>query len=492
MIFVKRMFLYCSFILTGLVYCNDGSSLENLLNKELAEVEKALARVIETGMSNKEQSAPEQSAPEQALAKQSLTDQSSDLQIVVQAQKTKKVALGLVVVGAHDGMFDLCVDRLKKDLEWSGQARVLLQHKDKMSHVSELKTLFSEDVSVVVFISKAGSQYTWRLYDVSSADMVAGKKMQQEDKPVLLMAHCIADELWPELFCEKSSFCSKIAFCKQTWHVKYGRDKSYKQIWIADFDGTNQQLFIDAPTVSFAPRWNNDVECPLLFYSENTLSNVQLVMVNMFAKRKVVCSFDGLNMQPSFSPDGKRVVFCLSKDGTSQLYLSYIDPFTKKRKFDRLTFNDGNNIAPCFIDSDHVAFVSDFETHKPQLYILGLSDKKLRCITDGGYCACPSYSQVRRQLVYSKMLGGGMQLFTYDIQTGEHKQLTKGGGSKEEASWSACGNYIVFGLNEGMRSRVAQLNMITHNVRYLTNFQEHCTYPDCSPLYAKHLGVLNA
>ncbi len=415
-----------------------------------------------------------------------------DLHIVVQAQKTKKVALGFVVVGPRDKNLDIFVDRLKKDLEWSGQAELSLRYKDTMTHMSDLKDLFHNEVSVAIFVSSYKGEYTWRLYDISSAEMIAGKKIKQDDRPILLLTHMVADELWPELFGEKSSFCSKIAFCKQTWHKKYGKERSYKQIWIADFDGTNQKLFVDAPTVSFAPRWNNDVECPLLFYSENTLSNVQLVMMNMFSKRKVICSFDGLNMQPSFSPDGKRVVFCLSKDGTSQLYVSYIDPFTKKRQFDRLTFNEGNNIAPCFIDHDHVAFVSDFETHKPQLYILGLLDKKLRCITDGGYCACPSYGAVRRQLVYSKMLGGAMQLFTYDVKTHEHKQLTRGGGSKEEASWSACGNYIVFGLNEGMGSRIAQLNVITSKVSYLTSFEEHCTYPDCSPLYTKNLGVLNS
>ena len=416
---------------------------------------------------------------------------SFDLEIVVQSQKTKKVSLGLVVVGERDSSLDQCIERLKKDLEWSGQAKVFLQHKDKMTHFSDLKNLFEPDVSVAIFISAIKGEYTWRLYDISSQSMISGKKIKQENRPIILLAHCIADDLWPELFGEKSSFCSKIAFCKQTWHTKYGREKSYKQIWIADFDGTNQKLFVDAPTVSFAPRWNNDVDCPLLFYSENTLSNVQLVMMNMFSKRKVICSFDGLNMQPSFSPDGKRVVFCLSKDGTSQLYLSYIDPFSKKRVFDRLTFNDGNNIAPCFIDQDHIAFVSDFETHKPQLYILNLADKKLRGITDGGYCACPSYSSVRDQLVYSKMLSGGMQLFSYDIKTGQHKQLTHGGGSKEEASWSACGNYIVFGMNEGMGSRIAQLNLITNKVSYLTSFQDHCTYPDCSPLYSKNIGILN-
>ena len=52
-------------------------------------------------------------------------------------------------------------------------------------------------------------------------------------------------------------------------------------------------------------------DVPVLFYSENTLSNSRLMMSNMFGKRRVVCSFDGLNMQPAFSEDGNEIVFCL-------------------------------------------------------------------------------------------------------------------------------------------------------------------------------------
>jgi len=414
-----------------------------------------------------------------------------EMQVTVKAQKTKKVSVGIVVLGKTDSSLDQCVQRLQKDLEWSGQCAVSVQAAPELKHTKDLSNLFDAQVAVAVVLSKSGCHYTWRLYDISSVQMIAGKKIDQATMPVTMLAHTIADELWPQLFGQPGSFRSKIAYSKQIWRMKYGKEKPYKQIWVADFDGSNAQLFIDAPTVSFAPRWNNDPSCPLLFYSENTLSNVQLVMSNMFGKRKVICSFDGLNMQPTFCDDGKKVVFCLSKDGSSQLYLSYIDSISRQRKFDRLTFNTGNNIAPCFVDNTHVAFVSDYKTNKPQLFMLDLKTKVVTQITDGGYCACPSYSSVRKQLVYSKMLGHGMQLFTYDIKTGEHKQLTTSAGSKEEGTWSPCGNYIVFGLNEGYKSRIAQLHLPTNTIRYVTSDKDHCTYPDCSPMYHDFLGILS-
>ena len=418
-------------------------------------------------------------------------DESSDIQISVQASKTKKVSLGFVVVGDNDRSLQEVTQRLQKDLQWSGQCSINIVHVAALQTQSDLKKLFPVDVTAAIFLSKTGSEFTWRLYDLESLSMVAGKKIAQSSWSLTYLAHTIADQIWPELFGHASSFRSKIAYCKQIWRKKYGKDKPYKQIWVADFDGSSSQLFIDAPTVSFAPRWNNDLDFPLLLYSENTMSNVQLVLSNMFGKRKVICHFDGLNMQPTFSQDGKKVVFCLSKDGTSQLYLSYIDVQSQVRKYERLTFNDGRNISPCFIDNSHVAFVSDFETNKPQIYILDLKKKSIKRVTDGGYCACPNYSAVRRQLVYSKMLGGGMQLFIYDLATEQHTQITKTVGSKEEGSWSACGNYIVFCYNQGNISRIGQLHLPTNSIKFLTDAHESCSYPDCSPVYSSCLGILN-
>jgi len=415
------------------------------------------------------------------------------IHISVQAQKTKKVSIGLVLLGNYDKNLEKCINRIQKDLEWSNQCNVIIKHCKKIKHETEMKKIFDEDdVAIALFLSKEDMRYSWRLYDLLSLTMVSGTSIDQGDMSISMIAHTIADDIWPQLFNQLNSFRSKIVYAKQIWRMKHGREKPYKQIWIADFDGSNAQLFIDAPTISFAPRWNNDLNCPLLFYSQNTLSNIQLVMNNMFGKRQVICSFDGLNMQPTFSDDGKKVVLCLSKDGTSQLYMSFIDMKSHQRKLDRLTFNSGNNLAPCFIDSGTIVFVSDFETNKPQVYSLDLKTKQIQRITQGGYCACPNYSSVRRQLVYSKMMDDGvMQLFLYDFKTKKHNQLTFGSGNKEEGCWSVCGNYIIFSVNEWSKSRIAQLHLQTNKIHYLTSDHEHCTYPHCSPIYNEYLGILN-
>lgn len=406
-----------------------------------------------------------------------------DMKVVVSAQQMSKTKIAFVVIGKVNKEFTNC---LKKYLEMTGQFDLKLMRKRSVSKESEIRTLFEEGCCMALFISQGRRSYSWRLYDTIESHMIDGKKFLCSHKSPRESAQNIADFIWESMMGRFGSFSSKIAFCRQKIEKKGGKDRVYKQILLSDIDGAHEKILIDLPTVSFAPRWNQNPEVPVLFYSENTLSNVRLMMSNMFGKRRVVCSFDGLNMQPAFSEDGNEIVFCLSKDGSSQLYRSYSSGGA--RKYIRLTHNKGNNFAPCFINKKTIVFVSDYKTKSPQLYLMDIKTQKITPITSKGYNACPSYSQAKNQIVYSKMISGKMQLFVYDCSSGKHTQITTGTRfSNEEPTWSPCGNFIVYCANEGFNGRIVRLNMATKKKRNITPKHWNCSYPSWSPVYSSWL-----
>ena len=95
----------------------------------------------------------------------------------------------------------------------------------------------------------------------------------------------------------------------------------YTHIYIADYDGSNEECIVQTPTINVSPRWNNDGKRPLLFYSENTNSNMRMMAVDLHKKRVVASNFDGLNMLPAFAPDGKSVIYCATRgDANCHLY----------------------------------------------------------------------------------------------------------------------------------------------------------------------------
>lgn len=409
--------------------------------------------------------------------------QEEPIHIAVSAIKHEKISILLGTIGDVSVELHEIVSTIASDFQMTEQCHVTVQNFSSLQKKSQIKDLFAKKYYIAIFIIQDKDGLSWRLYDTYNAQMIAGKKYEKKGTAVRGWAHNLADQIWQDFMGTKSCFSSKIAYCKQLWVKSNGRDKVYKHVYIADADGKHARALVELPTVCVAPRWSNQAADPILFYSENTLSNVRLVMANMFGKRKTICSFDGLNMLPAFSQDNKNIVFCLSKDGSSQLYHSFINA-DKKRVFNRMTTNNADNFSPCFIDDRTIVFVSDYKTSgKPQIYSMDMKTLHITPITTEGYCACPAYCSVNNKLLYSKMVGKGMQIFIYDCATKKHEQLTTGAESKEEGSWSPCGNFIIFAARLHGGSRIARYNLLTGKMHYLTPKSENCTYPAWSPVH---------
>jgi len=400
--------------------------------------------------------------------------------VAVQAVQHEKVSILLGYVGQISDEFVELITTIASDFEMTEQCTITLKHFDSLQKKSEITDLYEKNYYLAIFIMQDKYGYSWRLYDTHTAKMIAGKKYQKKGDVIRGWAHNLADQIWPEFMGCGSCFSSKIAYCVQKWVKKNGKDKVYKHIYIADANGKHVRPLVEIPTVCLAPRWGNLQDDPILFYSENTLSNVRLVMANMYGKRRTICSFDGLNMLPAFSQDHKNIVFCLSKDGSSQLYHSFLDK-DKKRLFNRMTQNNGNNLSPCYIDDRTIAFVSDYGLKRPGVHAIDMQTLEITPITTEGYCACPAYCKANNKLLYSKMMGRAMQIFIYDCATKEHTQLTTGSDSKEEGCWSPCGNFIIFAARSFGQSRIARYNLLTGRMQYLTPKSENCTYPSWSP-----------
>ncbi len=340
----------------------------------------------------------------------------------------------------------------------------------------EVKALKNREKILMVLVllpSKEG--YEWRLYDTLEGKVLGAHRYKKRGDLPRAWAYTLADQIWPLLTSQEGFFSTKIAYCKKI------ANKNVKHIYIADFDGSHGECIVGTPTINIAPRWNYDRYHPLLFYSDYTPTNVRLKMVDLDKKSRVASDFDGLNMIPAFSDDGKQVVYCASRgDGCCQLY--YFDATT----FKNLTHNYGNNVSPSLsADGKKVFFCSDFESiNSPQIYAYNLATDELEKLTNGGYAASPRYNAKANKLAYAKLVDGIMQICTYDIATKKHEQLTFDTFNKQEASWSPCGNWLLYGVNRpGKPSRIAMMNRHSKREEYLTDRADDCSHPDWSPRY---------
>ena len=408
-----------------------------------------------------------------------VADTKTDVSVSVSAREHAKMKLLIVNVGAQAEVTQVA-DIIAHDCQWTGQCEVTVRSCDSVTTKQQMKEYAAEGFPLVLFVSQAQDALDWRLYDTRRVQMLGGKQYYKRGTILRGWAHNIADEVWPIITGNPGIFSTKLAYCKDV--VRKKNKPHLKHIMIADYDGTNEQPLITTPTINVAPRWNADSNNPLLFYSESTNKNIRLMTANMKGQRKIASNFDGLNMQPAFSKDGTKLVYCASRgNGSCQVY------YYSKGDFKKITHNDGNNVSPSMAaDGSKFYYCSDYKTGKPHIYCYDFASNNATPILEQGYCYCPSYCTNRRQVAYCKMMSGQAQLFVYDELTKEHVQLTFDASSKDECSWSPCGNFILFAVEQRGKSRLAMLNLSTNERKYLTPESAVCTYPTWSPVYTEY------
>jgi len=401
-----------------------------------------------------------------------------NLEVSVKASEHEKINIKLIWVGKERKKTKELVDIVKRDLEFSGQFNLIVQNKVRgIGKKSDIKSLSASDCSIGIFLTeeKKNRVMGWRLYDLEYACMLHGAACKAKGKDIYGLAHSISDSIWPHLTNEPGFFSTKIAYCKE---IKRPGKKSYKHVYIADYDGSNEQLIVSTPTVNVAPRWNYDPENPLIFYSEHTNENVRLMFVDMKKRRAVVSNFDGLNILSAFSLNGKQFAYCASRgDGYCQIY------YYENKNLKRIT-NKGNNISPTFANNGKTLyFCSDAHTGRPQICRYDLVTDRMERVSKGGFAVSTTFSEKKGLLAYAKMVNRVMQIFVYDPKIGSHRQITHSAGNKEECSWSPCGNYLLFAVEHGAKSSLAIFNFLTNEQRDITSGGSNCYYPSWSPFY---------
>lgn len=456
----------------------------------------------------------------------------SVMRLQLQAEKTAALNLKIIVVSAMDAkktVSDLMAIAhvIERDLNFVGHCAVSVE----MGQFSkqELTRAHTQDVAFVLFLMmdnfsvKETNQYNhflvednthfnpyghlkkysdhkirWFLYDVMQKNELSrGFSIQTSIQRAA--GHMIANAVHQLLTGRPGFFSTRIVYCKQANTKPTLRP--IKHICIADYDGSYEEILVGSAKLNLAPRWNKDFYHPLVFFSESGIENMPLKWVDMKQKIKGQRNDEGLTMQITFSGDGSQAVYCASRGtGRAQLYQ------WKNGVLKRITNNIGNNIAPSLSDdgaqvvfcsdcpiekglNGDVSFITDeFEqknTQRPQIYKYDLEADRLEAITSGGFCVAPAYHQGKGLIVYSKLIKGILQLMVYDCITKKHTQLTFDEGDKQEASWSICGNYILFAISNNQTSRLALIDIeYPAKYRYITSAHNgHYSYPHWSGLY---------
>jgi TolB protein len=362
---------------------------------------------------------------------------------------------------------------VQADLERSG----LFQPLDRASFLEQVRDVnaaprfpdwrsIRADALVVGRIVKGGDGKVgaeFRLWDVASGKQLAGQRFSTAAQNWRRIGHLIADQVYERLTGEKGYFDTRVVFIDETGP----KEKRIKRLAIMDQDGANVRLLSQGQELVLTPRFSPTNQ--EITYMSYTRDQPKVFIMNLESgKRELVGDFPNMTFAPRFSPDGQRVVMSLgTPDGSSSIY----EMDLRSRQSRRLTQSSGIDTGPSYSpDGRQIVFESDREGSQ-QLYVMNSDGSGVRRIsgTDGRY-STPVWSPRGDYIAFTKQTSGRFLIGVMRPDGTGERVLTEG-YHNEGPTWAPNGRVVMFfresqGANAG--PKLYSVDLTGYNERQVT------------------------
>ena len=287
-----------------------------------------------------------------------------------------------------------------------------------------------------------------------------------------LVVHKFVDDILFQFAGIRGVATSRIAFIGRTSH---GYD-----LFTMDFDGENTRRMTFDNVLAFNPAWSHNRHHILYvtyLHGEPQIIDYDLVR----GQRHMLFSYPGLNITPTFSPDGKRLAVALSRGRPSQHTQIYLYAFATKH-LERLTYSRSNNLSPTFSPSGNaLAFVSDRDGH-PQIFLMDSDGSNVHRLTfDGSYNVAPAWSPRGDWIAYVCMNDMHRPKICLISPDGTSRvMITQGPGRDDSPSWSPDGRFLVYTRQIRGHSKLAKIWIDGHGREFLGNYSRSVLTPSWS------------
>ena len=309
-----------------------------------------------------------------------------------------------------------------------------------------------------------------RLFDVFQNKERVGKRYSGRVKDYRRIAHKFADEIINQFTGVPGIFNTRIAYVSTSG----GR---FKEIHIAHLDGSEKFQVTNNHTINLSPSWTADGKSVL--YTSYKDRNSGLYLFELYSGKEVkITPRTGRYIGGKISPDGQFIAATVETGGNSNIVL--LDRHGNAIR--NLTETPGIEVSPAWSpDSKQLVFVSD-RSGSPQIYVLDVANSKPRRLTySGNYNTSPEWSPRGDRVAYTGRVGNRFAIFTIGVEGGEPRKLTAESADSEDPTWSPDGRFIAFSSNRAGKYHLYVMQANGENQRRLTGSGGDDTKPSWSP-----------
>jgi TolB protein len=259
-----------------------------------------------------------------------------------------------------------------------------------------------------------------------------------------------------------------------------------KEIYIMDFDGQNVRQLTRDGNFALSPSWSSDGK-RILFTSYKPATRGAPLNPNLYlydlvtSQRRILSAARGLNTGGVFHPREEKIAYTFSQKGKPEIYILDMKSSTRWP----ITRTQFFSVEPFFSPDGQKITFSSSQTGRPHIYVANADGTSSKRLTFAGvYNSSPNWSPRGDKIVFSgqENMRNNFNIFMIDPSGSNLVRLTDGSHSSENPAFSADGRHLAFSSNSGGKYRINVMTARGTKIRVLSPASlGSCKQPAWSP-----------